>query len=122
MVRHVLAAHHDGHQFVYDLQILACHPGALERVRDEARAVVQGSHARAEWLRDLVVYEGYHEHLLRGVERAIDGSFELSPQEADDPDVSFFGYLRWCAAQPATIADSLAAWRRGTLRFSGGER
>jgi hypothetical protein len=118
VVRHLLAAHHDGHQFVYDLQILACHPGALERVRDQARAVVEGSHPRTSWLRDLVVYEGYHESLLRSVQHALDGRFELAPEEVDDPDISFFGYLGWCAAQPATPREALDAWRRGALRFA----
>jgi len=118
IVRHLLGAHHDGNQFVYDLQILACHPGALERVREQAQAVVDGTHPRGRWLRDLVVYEGYHENLLYAVERALEGHFQLSEHEAENPDISFFGYLAWCAEQPATLEQSLAAWRHGTLRFA----
>lgn len=117
VLRHLLGAHHDGNQFSYDLQMLAAHPGFLERVRDAARAVVDGSDPRAEWLRDLCVYEGYHESLLAAVERAIDGDYGLPPHEEDDPDISFLAYLRWCAAQPATPGETLDQLaRHRTLR------
>jgi hypothetical protein len=105
---HLLAAHHDGNQFAYDLQMLAAHPGWLERVRDDTRRVVESNDARAEWLRDLVVFEGYHENLLSAVERALRGEYALPPEDADDPDVSFVAYLRWCARQPPTPRATLA--------------
>ncbi|MFO0747053.1 MAG: hypothetical protein U1F43_15525 [Myxococcota bacterium] len=45
----------------------------------------------------------------------MDGDWLLTPDEQDDPDVSFIAYLRWCRAQPATPAATLAAVRRGQL-------
>ena len=113
VIRHLLGAHHDANQFVYDLEMLALYEGALEELAARTRAVVEGSDPRARWLRDLVVYEGYHESLLAAVERALEGDFALDDAERSDPDVSFAAYLRWCAAQPQTPRETLAAWRRG---------
>lgn len=121
VLRHLLGAHHDGNQFVYDLELLAIHPGALEELRDRARAVVDGTDPRAEWLRDLCVYEHYHEHLLEVVEAVLArGSVlaELSPHEANDPDITLSAYLRWCAAQPTTLGGVLRAWLEGELSFA----
>lgn len=114
--RHLLGAHHDARQFVYDFQLLSTAPGELERLRDEAAAVVDGADPRAEWLRDLVVFEGYHERLLDALDRFLAGDDGLDETERDDPDISFEAYLRWCAAQPATPAATLRAIRDG--RFS----
>lgn len=100
VVRHLLGAHHDGNQFAYDLQILSAYPGALEEVRDRARAVVAEDTPRSRYLKDLTVYEGYHENLLAAVERALEGDFALPSAEAQNPDISFIAYLEWCAAQP----------------------
>ena len=117
IVRHLLGAHHDGTQFVYDLQLARLHPGTLERVREAAAHVVEVDDARSRWLRDLVVYEQYHESLLAAVEQVLAGADELQSSDADDPDISFFAYLRWCASQPATPADTWAAWRAGRFSF-----
>ncbi len=121
VIRHLLGAHHDRHQFVYDLELLA-HHGALPALHAQVRAVVApgpADAARARWLRDLTVYDGYHDDLLAAVERALrDGpTAPLTAAEADDPDVSFGAYLRWCVRQPTTPAATLAAWRAGTFRF-----
>lgn len=115
IVSHLLGAHHDAHQFGYDLELLAAHPGALPELLRRASAVVSGADPRAAWLRDLVVYPGYHEHLLAAVQAALQGDPLFDAHELDDPDVSFRAYLRWCAAQPATPEATLAAWRRGAL-------
>jgi hypothetical protein len=117
LASHLLGAHHDGNQFAYDLRILACYPGMLEAVRARAREVVERDTPRGRWLRDLVVFEGYHESLLRAVEHAIAGDLALPDDEARDPDVAFDAYLRWCAAQPATPREAWRAWRRGELAF-----
>ncbi len=109
VVRHLLGAHHDGNQFAYDLQILSCYPGALEEVRDKARAVVEQDTPRSRYLKDLTVYEGYHENLLAAVERALEGDFDLPSGEADNPDISFIAYLNWCAAQPRSPLAALRA-------------
>lgn len=121
VVRHLLGAHHDGNQLVYDLELLeAVHPGTLERVRAEAAAVVDGTHPRAKWLRDLVVFEQYHEGLLAQVEQAIRGELRLPPREARDPDISFVAYLAWCCKQPSSPAETFAAWRDGRFTFAHG--
>lgn len=111
IIRHLLAAHHDGQQMVYDLELLSPHPGALETLRDEIRSVVEGSSPRARWLRDLTVFEGYHERLLAAVEDAVAHGLRLGEPEARDPDISLSGYLRWCARQPRTPAETWAALR-----------
>lgn len=118
IVRHLLGAHHDGVQFVYDFELLAIDPEAIERVRNEAAAVVEGRHPRAAWLRDLVVYERYHENLLEVAEAALAGELELPSAQREDPDLSLTAYLRWCARQPPTPEDTLAAWRRGNFSLS----
>lgn len=97
IIRHLLAAHHDGVQFAYDLELLALYDGKLEELRDRTRAIVSGRDPRASWLRDLTVFEGYHEALLDAVERALRGERLLTPAEERDPDLSLRGYLAWCA-------------------------
>ncbi len=52
LIRHLLGAHHDHNQFVYDFEVLAGH-GALEHARRAAREVVECDDARSRWLRDL---------------------------------------------------------------------
>ena len=116
--RHLLGAHHDQNQFAYDLEILACIPGALEDLHRRVLGVVTGADPRAEWLRDLVVHESYHEHLLAAVEHALGGDVMLSASEREDPDISFAAYLGWCASQPATAAETLSAIRRGEVTFA----
>jgi hypothetical protein len=116
LIRHLLGAHHDGNQFIYDLEILAGH-GRLEQLRDAVAELLASDTRRTRWLRDLTVFEGYHESLAAAVERAIAGGPALTKAEALDPDLSFRGYLDWCARQPATPAETIAAWREGRFTF-----
>ncbi len=118
IIRHLLGAHHDGAQCVYDLELLSLHSGALEALRDELRAVVAGRSRRARWLQDLVVFEGYHLELLERVEAVLAGAPIVTEAEATDPDLSLRGYLSWCARQPASPAETWAALRRGQLTFA----
>lgn len=111
LVRHLVGTHHDRRQFAYDLEILRLHPAGLEALRDEARAIVEGQHPKAALFRQTCVYEGYHERLLEAAEAALEGELRLDGDEARDPDISFGAYLAWCAAQPRTVAASLARWR-----------
>lgn len=113
VIRHLLAAHHDRHQFAYDLQMLGGTPGALEEVRAKALAVVEEDTRRSRWLEDLVVFEGYHQSLVEAVDRALRGAPLVDEDEADDPDIGFDAYIRWCLAQPATPVSTWRAWRRG---------
>jgi hypothetical protein len=118
IIRHLLGAHHDHNQFAYDLEILGCYPGTLDELHGSVRAVVTGESPRAEWLRDLVVHEGYHERLLDAVTHALRGEVPVSAEERDDPDISFLAYLRWCARQPATPKATLSAILAGELSFA----
>lgn len=113
IVRHLLGAHHDGNQFAYDLQMIAADPGMLEETLRRARDVVTGRDARSAFLRDLVVYDGYHERLVEACERALRGDFGLDAEAARNPDVSFDAYLAWCAHQPATLEETLSLLARG---------
>ncbi len=108
VIKHLLGTHHDGKQFAYDLELLACHRGQLEELSRQVEHVVEHDDRRSRWLRDLTVYETYHERLRDAVERALAGDFGLTPAEAASPDISFGGYLAWCAAQPSTPGETLA--------------
>ena len=112
ILRHLLGAHHDGAQFVYDLELLRAHPGALEELRARTAAVLDGSDPRAEYLRDLVVFEGYHEALLAAVDRAQRGDFGVDEADATNPDISLTAYLAWCSKQPPSWEATREAVRR----------
>ena len=122
LITHLLGTHHDGRQFVYDIEMLTMYPGALEELRDRAREVVTHDTPRTRWLRNLCVYEAYHETLLAVVERTLADGFALTPEEAADPDLSFRAYLDWCARQPATPREAWRAWRTGRLTFAPAAR
>lgn len=119
MKRHLLAAHHDHNQAAYDLEILSAHPEHLQELLADARAIRDGSHPRAEWLKDLCVYEGYHATLTAAIERTLQGELPLDEAELDDPDISFRAWVRWCCAQPAAPAASIVSLLRTPLRAAG---
>jgi hypothetical protein len=116
IMHHLIVAHHDDDQFVYDLELLSTHVGRLEELRDAVRMVLESDAPRAHWLRDLVVFEGYHESLLAAVEQAIAGHFVC--RDPFDPDISLRGYLAWCARQPATPGETWHALTRGELHLA----
>ena len=91
--------------------------GKLEVLRDEIRGLLARDDDRARWLRDLTVFEGYHESLLAAVERAIADGPAMTEDERADPDVSLGAYLRWCARKPPTPRDTAVAWRSGGFRL-----
>jgi hypothetical protein len=74
--------------------------------------VVSGEDPRAEWLRDLVVFERYHEELVRAERRRSPARCASRP-DASDPDITLEGYLAWCARQPPTAEATWAASRAG---------
>jgi hypothetical protein len=115
IVRHLLAAHHDQHQFAYDLQMLQGTPEVLQEIRVRALEVVEEGTPHARWLRDLVVFQGYHEQLVAAVEDAQAGRPLVAPHEADNPDIGFDAYIRWCLAQPETPLATWNAWRSGAF-------
>jgi hypothetical protein len=117
LVRHVLGAHHTRDDAIYDLALLSCHPGELERLRARVVEVLDGRTPRARWLADLCVFEGYHANLLAMVDRALAGDFE-PVHPADIPsDGSLRGFVAWMTAQPTSPAALLRAWRAGTFRL-----
>lgn len=119
-IRHLMCAHHDGTQCAYDLQILSLQPGALQTLRAQVARIVEVDDARSRWVRDLCVYERYHEELLDAVERMLAGACELDPEDATDPDISFWAYLEWCRRQPATPKAWWVAWRSGRFDWVRG--
>jgi hypothetical protein len=117
--RHLLGTYHAGLEANYDLEILAARdPLALVALRDECRSVVDGTHPDARRWRLLCVYAGAHEALLAQIERALRG--ELLGLTTDDPDVSFFAFLRFCARQPIDVVATAAAARAGRYRVGEG--
>jgi hypothetical protein len=98
VIRHLLSAHHDGVQFAYDLELLALWPGRLAELRAAVAELVAHDTPRSRWLRDLTVFEGYHEALLASVDATLLGEPLLTPSEAADPDLSLHAYLDWCAS------------------------
>ncbi|MFT5686331.1 MAG: hypothetical protein ACI8RZ_007287, partial [Myxococcota bacterium] len=119
ITRHLLGAHHDGDQFVYDLQILDLHPGAMERLLEEAMAVAEERSPRSRWLKDLTVYAGYHARLAATVRDVLSGA-TLSQRALQDPDITFSAWLRWCAAQPESPSETIRAWRAGLFDLHTG--
>jgi hypothetical protein len=115
LMRHLLAAHHDQHQFAYDLEMLRATPGALADLRARTLVAIEGTTRRARWLRDLCVYERYHDNLLVAVDAALAGEPLVAPDEVDDPDIGFTAYMRWCCAQPSTLTATWRAWRAGVF-------
>lgn len=118
LIDHLLGAHHDRNQFVFDLELLAGH-GALDVLAERVSAILADRDPRAGWLRDLTVYTGYHESLAAAVAHARASGPAMTDAEASDPDLTLRGLIAWCARQPATPAETLAAWRAGTFRIDG---
>jgi hypothetical protein len=113
IVDHLLGAHHDENQFVFDLEILVGH-GALDELRVRVAKILDGSDPRARWLRDLTVHAGYHERLAAAAARGP----TMTSDEARDPDKTLRGLIAWCAMQPTTPSATLAAWREGRFRIA----
>jgi hypothetical protein len=117
IIKHLLGAHHDGIQFIFDLDLLAAHEGALEELEARTREVIESKGKRSTWLRDLTVYEGYHEQLLAATKAAIAKGIELSEDDCNDADISLEGYLRWCVQQPNSPKATLQAMQSGAFAF-----
>jgi hypothetical protein len=98
--RHLLGAHHQPAQLLYDLELLSLVPGALETLEAAATEAARGDTPRTRWLQDLCVHEGYHQSLLEAVQRFRRGESLVTRAQAADPDVSFKAWLSWCAEQP----------------------
>ncbi len=119
LIRHVLGAHHEHTAFDYDLQLLALDPGGLEALHALAVAVCEGRHPQAAFLRDLCVFEGYHE-TVRDTTAAwlARGGADRPGRAHTDADATLPGFLAWCARQPKTPLETLHALRGAGLDFS----
>jgi hypothetical protein len=117
IIRHLIAAHHDGRQFNYDLELLQIWPGALEVLLQRVNDVVDESHPKSRWFKDLAVFDGYHESLQTAVQDAVNNGVLLAPSDRHDPDTSLLGFLNWCASQPTTPKATLVVIKRGQFTF-----
>lgn len=117
--RHLLAAHHDGLQFVYDFELLRANPGALDEVRADAEAIVSGRDPHAEAWRDVAIFERYHENLIAAIDAFEAGELRLG-DDVDNPDLTFFAFLRWCARQPSSAEETLQLFQTGEYTIADG--
>jgi hypothetical protein len=117
IIRHLLGAHHDGVQFVFDLELLSAHEGALAELEQRTLEIISSDSKRSRWLRDLTVFEGYHEQLLAATQAAIARGVVLSESDCNNADISLEGYLRWCAEQPKTPEATWRALQTGAFAF-----
>lgn len=111
IVKHVLGAHHEEAQVLYDLELLSLHPGWLEQLAVAAETVAREETPRARWLADLCVYEGYHADVALRARAMIAGTPPATAEELADPDIALSAHLAWCARQPS----SLGALLRGLM-------
>lgn len=114
---HLVGAYHPGDNAIYDLESIGWDRESLLRLRADVLDILAGKTARARFLQDLTVYEGYHARLLQLVERALAGDFAPAPGDEDNPDTTLRGFVRWCAAQPATPEETLRSLLRRELHF-----
>jgi hypothetical protein len=114
---HLVGAYHPGDNALYDLECMTVDPEAILALREDVVGIITGQTARARFLQDLTVYAGYHERLLRLIDRALEGDFAPAVGHENHPDTTLRGFLRWCAAQPETPEETWAAWSRGDLHF-----
>ena len=117
---HLVGAYHPGDNALYDLECMTCDPEALQALRADVVNILENPSARAAFLKDLTVYEGYHERLLTLIDRALVGDFAPAVGKEDHPDTTLRGFLRWCATQPETPESTLHAFLRGELHFGPG--
>lgn len=106
-MRHILGTHHGGETVMYDMQLLDCYPGALESLRDQLNEILENDTPRSRWLRDLVVYEGYHEALKRVVDRALAGDFTVPEEAPPGDDYTVGSFVDRCLACPVTPEETL---------------
>ena len=114
---HLVGAYHPGDNALYDLECLSCDAEAIEKLRKDVVEIIKGQTARARFLQDLAVYEGYHPRLLFLIDRAMAGDFAPAPGKEDHPDTTLRGFLHWCAAQPDSPDATIQALLQGTLHF-----
>ncbi len=118
LIRHMLSVYHEDAFLGYDLQLLHSHPGGLARLRQEARAVVQGQTRWAPFLTRLVGGAGYHEGLIALAEAA--ERFEYpDPLDLDPRFISLVGFARFCCTLPDWPGRDFYGFDRGRIEGQG---
>lgn len=111
LVRHVVGAHHAGDDAIYDLTLLLAHDDALAELRARVVDVIAERTPHDRFLKDLCVYERYHDKLLVTLD-AVEAGRHEPPDMAVASDTSLPGFVAWCLARPPTLRDALARRRR----------
>jgi len=114
---HLVGAYHPGENALYDLECIGWDRDSIERLRDDVQRIIDATSGREAFLKDLTVYEGYHERLLSLVDRVLAGDFAPKNGNPEHPDTTLRAFVRWCASQPDSPEATLAALGRGQLRF-----
>jgi hypothetical protein len=114
---HLVGAYHPGDNALYDLECMTCDADAVEALREDVVEIMKGQTARARFLQDLTVYEGYHPRLLQLIDRALAGDFTPAQGKEDHPDTTLRGFLHWCAAQPESPDATMNALFQGNVHF-----
>ena len=68
-----------------------------------------------------MVFDGYHDQLAAAVDAALAGQLGITAEEAQDPDLTLIGAMRWCARQPRTPTATVRAWRARRVPTSAAE-
>lgn len=114
---HLVGAYHPGDNALYDLECIAFDKEAIRKIKDDVESILAEKTWRGRFLKDLTVYEGYHERLLGLIERALRDDYAPAADKVDHPDTTLRGFVRWCAAQPETPEKTLEVLMQGRLRF-----
>ncbi len=93
---------------IYDLQLLDCYPGALKTLGQRLEKLLKQPDARDEWIKDMAVYEGYHEDLVPVVKRCLKGDFVVHvPTQREGDDYTVTSFVERCLGFPPTPAETL---------------
>ncbi len=117
-MKHLVGAFHPEDNYIYDLALVASYPGKMEQLRRQVIEVLENDNDRTRFLKDLVVYEDYHERLLRAIDRVSSGDWSMvDPAKENNPDTSIANFAKWCLKQPKTPAETLQALLQGKVNF-----
>lgn len=106
-MRHVLGTFHATGEMaqtvIYDLQLLDCYPGALKTLGQRLEKLLKQPDARDEWIKDMAVYQGYHEDLVPVVKRCLKGDFSVNvPTQREGDDYTVTSFVERCLGFPPT--------------------
>ena len=118
-IKHLVGAFHPGDNFMYDLALVDCYPGKMAELRQKVLHVLEHDNDRTRFLRDLVVYDDYHQRLLAAIDRVMAGDWSMTLAANDtNPDTSILNFAKWCLKQPQTPGESFQALLQGKVNFA----